>query len=146
MLTDTGTAVAAEYWNNFPPEHCETLFSMREEDFVAELDAHMKYRLKICKDCRGNVMRGKLPVAVGCGVCNFDMHGKHIRHMPLVHSVGAARLWLQSHHSALQGSVAASLPALSTKSIQCTAPSACRRQTIQGFVCGFVSIWAVTLP
>ncbi|KAL3153985.1 hypothetical protein ABBQ32_013540 [Trebouxia sp. C0010 RCD-2024] len=46
-----------EYWNNLPEEHKDTLFSMREEDFVAELDAHMKYQLKICKDCRCNVMR-----------------------------------------------------------------------------------------
>ena len=31
-----------------PEEHKDTLFSMREEDFVAELDAHMKYQLKVC--------------------------------------------------------------------------------------------------
>ena len=37
-----------EYWNNLPEEHKDTLFSMREEDFVAELDAHMKYQLKAC--------------------------------------------------------------------------------------------------
>ena len=36
-----------EYWNNLPEEHKDTLFSMREEDFVAELDAHMKYQLKV---------------------------------------------------------------------------------------------------
>lgn len=37
-----------EYWDNLPEEHKDTLFSMREEDFVAELDAHMKYQLKVC--------------------------------------------------------------------------------------------------
>ncbi|KAK9810021.1 hypothetical protein WJX72_003525 [[Myrmecia] bisecta] len=46
-----------EYWASLPPEHRSTLFSMRDEDFVSELDAHMKYHLKICKDCRCNVMR-----------------------------------------------------------------------------------------
>lgn len=46
-----------EYWTSLPEEHRATLFSMREEDFVAELDAYMKYHLRICKDCRGNVMR-----------------------------------------------------------------------------------------
>ena len=46
-----------EYWTNLPDEHRSTLFSMREEDFVAELDAHMKYHLKICRDCRSNVVR-----------------------------------------------------------------------------------------
>lgn len=46
-----------EYWLNIPQMHRDSLFSMSEEDFVAELDAHMKYQLKICKECRSNVMK-----------------------------------------------------------------------------------------
>ena len=42
-----GLQALTEYWNNLPAEHKDTLFSMREEDFVAELDAHMKYQLKV---------------------------------------------------------------------------------------------------
>ena len=30
---------------------------MREEDFCAELDAHLKYQLRVCRDCRGNVLK-----------------------------------------------------------------------------------------
>lgn len=46
-----------EYWRNLPSDHRSTLFSMREEDFVAELDAQLKYHLRICRDCRSNVLR-----------------------------------------------------------------------------------------
>lgn len=44
-----------EYWESLPEEHRGALFRLREEDFVAELDAHLKYQLRICRDCRGNV-------------------------------------------------------------------------------------------
>jgi hypothetical protein len=44
-----------EYWQGLPGEHRAALFRLREEDFVAELDAHLKYQLRICRDCRGNV-------------------------------------------------------------------------------------------
>jgi hypothetical protein len=53
-----------EYWQGLPGEHRAALFRLREEDFVAELDAHLKYQLRICRDCRGNV-RGPLPAPVG---------------------------------------------------------------------------------
>ena len=46
-----------EYWTNLPEEHRTALFQLRDEDFAAELDAHLKYQLRICKDCRGNVTR-----------------------------------------------------------------------------------------
>ncbi|GMH40020.1 hypothetical protein BSKO_07924 [Bryopsis sp. KO-2023] len=47
----------AEYWSNLPDEHRSALFCLTDEDFVADLDAHLKYQLKICRDCRSNVMR-----------------------------------------------------------------------------------------
>lgn len=56
----------AEYWGNLPEEHKETLFGLHDEDFVAELDAHMRYHLKICKDCRGNVMKGEKLQLLAC--------------------------------------------------------------------------------
>ena len=56
----------AEYWGNLPEEHKETLFGLHDEDFVAELDAHMRYHLKICKDCRGNVMKGENLQLLAC--------------------------------------------------------------------------------
>ena len=46
-----------EYWQGLPEEHRSALFQLREEDFAAELDAHLKYQLRICRDCRGNVYR-----------------------------------------------------------------------------------------
>ena len=46
-----------EYWCGLPEEHHGALFQLREEDFAAELDAHLKYQLRICRDCRGNVYR-----------------------------------------------------------------------------------------
>ncbi|BDA40853.1 hypothetical protein COCOBI_01-5070 [Coccomyxa sp. Obi] len=46
-----------EYWSGLPEEHRTALFQLREEDFAAELDAHLKYQLRICRDCRGNVYR-----------------------------------------------------------------------------------------
>ena len=46
-----------EYWAGLPEEHHTALFQLRDEDFAAELDAHLKYQLRICKDCRGNVTR-----------------------------------------------------------------------------------------
>ena len=46
-----------EYWTGLPEEHHTALFQLRDEDFAAELDAHLKYQLRICKDCRGNVTR-----------------------------------------------------------------------------------------
>lgn len=46
-----------EYWGGLPDEHRTALFQLREEDFAAELDAHLKYQLRICRDCRGNVYR-----------------------------------------------------------------------------------------
>ena len=46
-----------EYWSGLPEEHHTALFQLREEDFAAELDAHLKYQLRICRDCRGNVYR-----------------------------------------------------------------------------------------
>jgi hypothetical protein len=46
-----------EYWVGLPDEHKTALFQLREEDFAAELDAHLKYQLRICRDCRGNVYR-----------------------------------------------------------------------------------------
>ncbi len=46
-----------EYWAGLPAEHRCALFQLREEDFAAELDAHLKYQLRICRDCRGNVYR-----------------------------------------------------------------------------------------
>ena len=46
-----------EYWTNLPDEHRTALFQLRDEDFAAELDAQLKYQLRICKDCRGNVTR-----------------------------------------------------------------------------------------
>ena len=46
-----------EYWCGLPEEHHAALFQLREEDFAAELDAHLKYQLRICRDCRGNVYR-----------------------------------------------------------------------------------------
>ena len=46
-----------EYWVGLPEEHKTALFQLREEDFAAELDAHLKYQLRICRDCRGNVYR-----------------------------------------------------------------------------------------
>ncbi|KAK9805979.1 hypothetical protein WJX73_010583 [Symbiochloris irregularis] len=47
----------AEYWAGLPDDHRSALFRLREEDFCAELDAHLKYHLRICRDCRGNVLR-----------------------------------------------------------------------------------------
>lgn len=47
----------AEYWHGLPEDHQTALFRLREEDFCAELDAHLKYQLRICRDCRGNVLR-----------------------------------------------------------------------------------------
>ena len=54
---ERGAALQAlvEYWESLPEEHRGALFRLREEDFVAELDAHLKYQLRICRDCRGNV-------------------------------------------------------------------------------------------
>lgn len=46
-----------DYFSELPEEHRTALLTLREEDFAAELDAHMKYQLKICRDCRCNVMR-----------------------------------------------------------------------------------------
>ena len=47
----------AEYWQGLPEDHQTALFRLREEDFCAELDAHLKYQLRICRDCRGNVLK-----------------------------------------------------------------------------------------
>lgn len=54
-LTGPGLQALVEYWESLPEEHRGALFRLREEDFVAELDAHLKYQLRICRDCRGNV-------------------------------------------------------------------------------------------
>lgn len=47
----------AEYWHGLPEDHRTALFRLREEDFCAELDAHLKYQLRVCRDCRGNVLK-----------------------------------------------------------------------------------------
>jgi hypothetical protein len=36
-----------EFWGSLPPEAAGELLVLPEEDFVAELDAHMKYQLKV---------------------------------------------------------------------------------------------------
>lgn len=46
-----------EYFKELPEEHRSALLTLREEDFAAELDAHLKYQLRICRDCRSNVTR-----------------------------------------------------------------------------------------
>ena len=50
-------ATLGDYWASLPDDHRRALFSMPEEDVVAELDGHMRYHLKICRDCRLNVTR-----------------------------------------------------------------------------------------
>eukprot|EP01025_Chloroclados_australasicus_P027100 TRINITY_DN2690_c1_g1_i13.p1 TRINITY_DN2690_c1_g1~~TRINITY_DN2690_c1_g1_i13.p1 ORF type:complete len:1107 (+),score=178.20 TRINITY_DN2690_c1_g1_i13:324-3644(+) len=45
------------YWYNLDEEAMYSFFRMNEEDFVAQVDVHLKYQLKICKDCRGNVLQ-----------------------------------------------------------------------------------------
>lgn len=57
----------AEYWSNLPEEHRSALFCLADEDFVADLDAHLKYQLKICRDCRSNVMRAFKDLKSGKG-------------------------------------------------------------------------------
>ena len=46
-----------EYFKELPEDHRAALLTLREEDFAAELDAHLKYQLRICRDCRSNVTR-----------------------------------------------------------------------------------------
>ena len=57
MPTQVPVEALMEYWQGLPEEHRAALFQLREEDFAAELDAHLKYQLRICRDCRGNVYR-----------------------------------------------------------------------------------------
>lgn len=64
-------ATLLDYWDSLPDDHRRALFSMREEDFVAELDGHMRYHLKICRDCRLNVMRSFRDVRGGENECRL---------------------------------------------------------------------------
>ncbi|CAG9461100.1 unnamed protein product [Pedinophyceae sp. YPF-701] len=77
----------SEYWHSLPREHRAALLSMREEDFLAELDGHMRYHLKICRDCRLNVARCfkdlRMPGAPGEGV------GPEVGAWPTEHAGGA---------------------------------------------------------
>ena len=56
-----------EFWEGLPPEHCTALFRLRDEDFAAEVDAQLRYTLKICRDCRSNVMREYRQLKAGKG-------------------------------------------------------------------------------
>ncbi|MEW5297737.1 MAG: hypothetical protein WDW36_000922 [Sanguina aurantia] len=47
----------SEYWTGLPCEQQATLLVLSEEQFVSELDGQMKCQLRICKECRCNVMR-----------------------------------------------------------------------------------------
>ena len=46
------TEALTEYWSGLPEEHRGMLFQLREEDFCAELDANLRYQLRICRECR----------------------------------------------------------------------------------------------
>ena len=69
-----------EYWQGLPEEHRHALFQLREEDFAAELDAHLKYQLRICRDCRGNVYRAYRHALQRPGVCTPCCAARDGRH------------------------------------------------------------------
>ena len=50
-------AALLSYFEELSPEQRHALVRLREEDFTSELDGALKYELRICRDCRGNVVQ-----------------------------------------------------------------------------------------
>lgn len=51
------TKYLVEYWSSLGPEQRRNVITMREEEFTSSLDGHLKFSLKVCRQCRVNVLR-----------------------------------------------------------------------------------------
>jgi hypothetical protein len=71
--TPVDTRYLIEYWSNLSREQREMLINMPEEDFISHLDYHLKFILRICRQCRVNVMREFRLLKPG----NAGINGKH---------------------------------------------------------------------
>jgi hypothetical protein len=67
------TKYLVEYWSNLSQEQRNMLINMPEEDFISHLDYHLKFILRICRQCRVNVMREFRLLKPG----NAGIGGKH---------------------------------------------------------------------
>ena len=83
-----------EFWEGLPPEHCTALFRLRDEDFAAEVDAQLRYTLKICRDCRSNVMREYRQLKAGKGAAGGSPNEMEVCKGPLpVHQRRPGHAW-----------------------------------------------------